>query len=270
MARRVVTAMIVSGLLVLVAAALASGPAMAQANEGIGALKGEIEALKQGQAAMRKDLEEIKKLLRRRPGARPSARRQAPAFEPLELGIAGAPFKGKADAPVTLVEFTDYQCPFCRRHFQSVMPRIEKDYVETGKVKYVMREFPIRGLHPDAPKAAEAALCAGDQGAYWAMHDLIFENPKQVRTADLEARAKRLALDGAAFSDCLATGKYRDRVRADIADGAKAGVRGTPSFFLGMTDPNDPGKIKATKMIRGAQGYETFKQAIDQLLKQPS
>ena len=268
MLHRIVTRTIVSGLLVLAVAALASGPAIAQGIEGIESLRSEIEALKQGQADMRKDLEEIKKLLRRQPSA--STRRQDRAFEPLELSIADAPFKGEADAPVTLVEFSDYQCPFCRRHFQAVMPRIVKDYVETGKVKYVMREFPIRSLHPDAPKASEAALCAGEQGGYWGMHDLIFESPRQVRTEDLEARAEKLALDVAAFSDCLATGKYEERVRADIADGSKAGVRGTPSFFLGMTDPNDTSKIKATKFIRGAQGYDNFKQAIDELLNQPS
>ncbi len=240
-------------------------PGLAQSSQETDALRAQIETLKAGQAEIQKDLAEIKKLLLERP-RQSRSQRQARSFTPLDLSVDGAPFKGQADAPVTLVEFTDYQCPFCRRHFNTVLPQLVTEYIETGKIKYVLREFPIVSLHPKAPKASEAALCAGEQGQYWGMHDLMFQNPKQLAVPDLKQGAETLGLDAAAFVDCLDGGSYTETVRTDIAEGAKAGVRGTPSFFLGQTDPANPGKIKATKFIRGAQGYAAFKKAIDELL----
>jgi protein-disulfide isomerase len=251
----------------LIAIAGAQTPAAAQSSDEIQALKSEIEALKDGQASIQKSLEDILTILE------PIKRRtqnQAQKFEPKDVDLAGATIRGSADAPVTLVEFTDYQCPFCRRHFQTTMPRILKDYVETGKVRYVLKEFPIPSLHPGAPKAAEGALCAGEQGQYWEMHDAIFQDPKAVAPDQLKERATGLGLDVADFSDCLDSGKYEKRVRDDQRAGQELGVRGTPSFLLGQTDPANPDKIKATKFIRGAQGYATFKQAIDELLKPSS
>ena len=259
-------AFLAPGVLALGLLGLAAGPALAQSADEIQALKDEIEFLKQGQADIQKSLEDIKVLLE------PLNRRrtQAQKFEPKDVDLAGAANRGSAEAPVTLVEFTDYQCPFCRRHFQTTMPRILKDYVETGKVRYVLKEFPIPSLHPGAPKAAEGALCAGDQEAYWEMHDLIFQNPKAVSPDQLKDKATDLALDVAAFSDCLDSSKYKKRVRTDQLAGRELGVRGTPSFVLGRTDPNNPDKITATKFIRGAQGYAAFKKAIDELLNQGS
>ncbi len=246
----------------------ATQPGFAQSSEETGVLAKEIESLKKGQAAIQKDLREIKKLLQQR--LRPGRTRQARPFTPKDIDLAGAAVRGAADAPVTLVEFTDYQCPFCRRHFSNVMPRIEKEYVATGKLRYMLKEFPIPSLHPGAPKAAEGALCAGAQGKYWEMHDLIFQNQRAVLPSQLKDRATELGLDVAAFSDCLDGGKYRERVQADMSAGRAAGVSGTPSFFLGRTDPKNPDKIKATKFIRGAQGYAAFKKVIDELLKQGS
>ncbi len=246
-----------------------SEPGLAQSSDEVNALRAQIETLKAGQAEIQKDLAEIKKLLLERP-RQSRSQRQARAFTPLDLAIDGAPFRGQADAPVTLVEFTDYQCPFCRRHFNTVLPQLLTEYVDTGKIKYVVKEFPIRSLHPGAPKASEAALCAGDQNQYWGMHDLIFQNPKKVAAQDLKQRAETLGLDAVAFAECLDGGSYTEKVQASIAEGSKAGVRGTPSFLLGATDPANPGKIKATKFIRGAQGYAAFKKAIDELLKPSS
>ncbi len=251
--------------------AQSSEPGLAQSSDEVNALRSQIETLKAGQAEIQKDLAEIKKLLLERPmPSRSQRQRQARSFTPLDVAIDGAPFRGQADAPVTLVEFSDYQCPYCRRHFNTVLPQLVTEYVETGKIKYVLREFPIVSLHPKAPKASEAALCAGEQGRYWGMHDLMFQNPKQLAVPDLKQSAETLGLDAAAFAECLDGGSYTEKVRTDIADGAKAGVRGTPSFFLGQTDPANPGKINATKFIRGAQGYAAFKQAIDELLKPSS
>ncbi len=264
MNRKILTAVTVA---VLIGLGAAQAPAVAQSSDEIQALKSEIEALKEGQAAIQKNLEDILTILE---PLKRRAQTQAQKFEPKDVDLAGAAVKGSADAPVTLVEFTDYQCPFCRRHFQTTMPQIVKAYVDTGKVRYVLKEFPIPSLHPDAPKAAEGALCAGDQGAYWKMHDAIFQNPRAVSPDQLKEKATALGLDVAIFSDCLDGSKYQEQVNADQRAGQKLGVRGTPSFLLGRTDPANPDKIKATKFIRGAQGYAAFKQAIDELLKPSS
>lgn len=240
-------------------------PAHAQTAEDLDALKLQIEALRQNQAAIQKDVTAIRNLLE--DVLRPA---QAGAFEPGDITVEGSPFMGEATAPVVLVEFSDYQCPFCSRHFQTVMPQIKKDYVETGKLKYVMREFPIESIHSKAFKASEAALCAGDQGQYWAMHDRIFEDQRRVDPEDLMAHADALDLEIEGFRDCLDSSAYAQKIRDDLQEGARAGVTGTPSFFVGLADPDDPTKIRASKFIRGAQPYEAFKQAIDELLQQPS
>ena len=259
-------ALLVAGALGLAAlAAAGTPPALAQSADELGALKAEIQSLKAGQAAIQKDLTAIKEMLVRATSGQ-GRERSEPPFEPQDLSIAGAATLGAADAPVTLVEFTDYQCPFCRRHSAQTKPQLVKDYVETGKLKYVLREFPLAQIHPQATKAAEAALCAGDQGRYFAMNQAFFADQRKLAPADLKAHAEGLGLDVAGFSECLDGGKYAQRVQKDLADGIKAGVRGTPTFFLGLTDPADATKIRATKALRGAQSYAAFKQAIDELL----
>ena len=239
-------------------------PLTAQTDE-LQSLRWEVDGLKAGQQAIQKELAEIKKLLK---AQRPQPRRAA-AFQPQDVSIKDAPFLGPADAKVTLVEFTDYQCPFCRRHFTKVMPEIRKEYVDTGKVKYVMRQFPL-SMHSRATKASEAALCAGDQGKYWEVHSRIFDNQRKLSDADLMAHAEAESLDTATFKACLDDGRYTEQVKSDTSDGSKAGVRGTPSFLLGLTDPANPDKIKATQFIRGAQAFDAFKTKIDELLTDPS
>ena len=145
------------------------------------------------------------------------------------------------------------------------MPQIEKDYIETGKVKYVVRDFPLESIHPQAFKAHEAANCAGEQGKYWEMHNRLFANQRALGLKALPGHAKAIGLDLPTFEVCLSSGKHSSEIRADLEEGIKAGVRGTPSFLLGLTEPNSS-KIKATQLIRGAQPYSRFKQAIDKLL----
>lgn len=200
--------------------------------------------------------------------AKPSAQDTARPVDakPRVLSIAGAPYLGKRDAPLTLVEFSDYQCPYCSRHATQTMPQIVQTYVETGKLKYVQREFPLAKLHPSAPKAAEAALCAGDQGKYWDMHDQLYKNQHQLDRDDLATHAETIGLDMAGFATCLDGNKYTQRVQSDIEDGAKAGVKATPSFFLGLTDTDDPNQIKDIIYYQGAHPYKVFQSAIDQLL----
>lgn len=242
-------------------------PGFAQPSEELKALQREIEALKQGQTAIQKDLQELKELLRARPAApAPTPARAPDEPQDVVLSIDSAPFKGDKDAKLTLVEFSDYQCPFCARHFRQTLPQLESEYVKTGKLRYVLRDFPIASLHPQAAKGHEAAYCAGEQGKYWGMHTRLFSNPRSMAPADLTGHAKALGLDLPAFQACADGGKYAELVRKHTEEGEKAGVRGTPTFFLGFAEPSDPTKVKAVRVLRGAYPYAAFKDAIEKLL----
>ena len=231
-----------------------------QQGEELKDLKKDIGTLKEDQKTILKELDEIKKLLQAKPAA-------AQLVQPVdvELSVDGDPFKGDKNAPLTLVEFSDFQCPFCGQYVRQTLPQIENEYIKTGKVKYVFRDFPLQSIHKDAFKAAEAAQCAGAQGKYWEMHDLLFNNQKALSPDNLSSYAKDLALDLSKFKECLDSGKSADGIRKDLEEGQKSGMKGTPSFFLGYTDPNSQ-KIKAKKFIRGATPYPTFKEAIEGLL----
>jgi protein-disulfide isomerase len=264
MKRRTWAAWAISGMLVLVLAR----PAAAQSGDDLRELGKEVEALKAGQTAIQKDLQEIKGLLQAPQAARaPAPQAGPPPIEPANvlLSLEGAPFKGDKAAKVTVVEFTDYQCPFCSRHFRQTWPQLDQEYVKTGKVKFFLRDLPLEALHPLAFKAAEATHCAADQGKYWEMHDRLFSHQEALGRKDLSGHAEALGLDVGAFDKCLDSDKPAERIRKDVADSEKAAARGTPIFYLGVTEPNSS-SIKAVAVIRGARPYAVFKQAIDGLL----
>ena len=246
---------------------LIAGPALARTSDELKALKQEVQTLQQGQEKMQKDLEEIKKLLQQAPRAAPAAAPARPAFKPTDIQLSEVPYRGEYDAPVTLIEFSDYQCPYCKRHANAVMPPLIESYVDTGKVRFVMREYPIENLHRRAIPASEAALCAGDQGNYWGMHDALFTDQKANTDEQFQQMAASLDLDPAAFSECMESDKFMDQIRADMVEGQKLGISGTPSFVVGLTDPEDPSKVHLTKFIRGAQSLASFSAAMDELLK---
>ena len=141
---------------------------------------------------------------------------------------------------------------------------MDKEYIQTGKVKYVLRDLPLEAIHPYAMKAAEATHCAGDQGKYWEMHDRLFANQRELSRPDLTKHAQALGLNVTTFDQCLDTGKSLPRIRKDMADAEKLQANGTPTFFLGLTDANGA-QIKGTRMV-GALPYQSFKEAIDRLL----
>lgn len=238
--------------------------AMAGTKEELQALRSEVEALQQGQEQIQKDLAEIKKLLEQ--GARAPAAGPKP-FEPTDIEIGEVAYKGANDAPVTLIEYSDYQCPYCKRHATAVMPELIKSYVDSGKVRFIMREYPIPNLHPRATAASEAALCARDQGQYWGMHDLLFADQRAMADQNFKDHAASMGLDVEAFSACLESDAHMVQIRADQAEGQKLGISGTPSFVVGLTDSDDPDTVHLTKFIRGAQPFATFSAAIDDLLK---
>ena len=175
------------------------------------------------------------------------------------------PVLGKASATITLIECTDFQCPFCSRHFTQTFPQIKKDYIDTGKVKYVSRDFPL-SFHPNAQKASEAAECAKEQNKYWEMHDKLFiaqEEWSNLAAADAAKKFKEyaasLGLPAASYASCLDTGKTAAEVKKDLADGSASGIDGTPGFWILGPDGKN-------QKISGAYPFDTFKKAFDDLL----
>jgi protein-disulfide isomerase len=185
---------------------------------------------------------------------------EAGKFPP--LSFPGATAMGAASAPVVVMEFSDFHCPFCRRHATTVLPRLKRDYVETGKVLYVFRHFPLDS-HPDAPAAGAAAACAGRQGKFWEMHDRLFATPSRAMAADIAREAHASGFDLAQFRACVDQDGPSD-VRADTALGQKLGISGTPAFVLGTN--NGGNSMAPVSSISGADTYETFAKAIDALL----
>jgi protein-disulfide isomerase len=143
------------------------------------------------------------------------------------------------------------------------MPQIEKDYINTGKIKYVFMDFPLP-MHGQAMKASEATLCAGDHDKFWEMHDRLFTNQNALSPEALSNYAESLGLDTAQFKECLDSGKQAARIKAAMAEGQKAGITGTPGFLFGFIGAD--GKVKATEKISGAVPYANFKATIDEML----
>ncbi len=182
---------------------------------------------------------------------------------PVDVDTSNAVSIGAADAPVVLVEFTDFQCPYCSRHFAETYPQLVANYVDTGLVRYVFMDFPLTSIHPQAQLAAEAARCANDQAAYIEMHDMLFSRQdawsgRGDAASVFTGFAGELGLDEAAFSDCLLSGRHTEAVQIELAQGERLGVNGTPAFFLNG------------HFISGAQPYSVFQGAIDSLLAEQS
>lgn len=159
--------------------------------------------------------------------------------------------KGDASAPVTIIEFSDFQCPFCGRFFEDALPQIEDKYVKTGKVKFVYRDFPLESIHPQARPAAEAAECAHEQGKFWEFHDKLFANQQGLSVDNFKKWAQELGLESTQFNDCVDSKKYADEVSKDLADGSAAGVSGTPAFFVNGHE------------LSGAQPFSAFEAVIE-------
>jgi len=158
--------------------------------------------------------------------------------------------KGDPNAPVTIVEFSDFECPFCGRFYSQTLSEIDEKYIKTGKVKFVYRDFPL-SFHPQAQKSAEAAECAGEQDKFYEMHDLLFENGVQGGVSAFKGFASEIGLDTAEFNECLDSGEMESEVKKDFLDGQKAGIQGTPGFIING------------KLVSGAQPFSVFEQIIE-------
>jgi len=170
-------------------------------------------------------------------------------------------FLGKQNAPVTIIEFSDYQCPFCRTFWRDSLPQIKKEYIDTGKVKFVYRDYPL-SFHAGAKPAAIASECSREQSKFWEMHDKIFnEQDKRGQGTinftndDLKKWAAEIGLNSGKFNQCFDSGKYEVEVQKDFNDGSTAGVTGTPAFFING------------RLVVGAQPYAAFKAIIEEEFK---
>lgn len=165
------------------------------------------------------------------------------------------PTLGDPSASVTLVEFADFQCPFCEKFFQTAEKEIIEKYVKTGKAKLVYRDFPLSSIHPFAQKSAEAGECANEQGKFWQYHDFLYEHQNDLSLANLKIWAKDLGLNSGQFNVCLDTGKYEKEVEGDLNAGIAAGVEGTPATFVNG------------RLVSGAVPFAQFQAAIEVELK---
>jgi len=181
----------------------------------------------------------------------------------ISISLDDDPVKGDPNAPITIVEFSDFQCPFCAKFHSTTLPQLEANYIDSGKVKFVYRDFPIQSIHPNAVPAAIASECADEQGMFWEYHDLVFENQKKwqglsgrIMVDTFEQYALELGLNTSNFNTCLESAKYADEVTKDLQDGTSYGVTGTPGFFVGN---DELGYVK----IIGAQPYPVFERLIE-------
>ncbi len=166
----------------------------------------------------------------------------------VEVGYDPARIKGNPKAPITIVEFSDFQCPYCKVAEATLNDLLTK---YNGRVKLAFRDFPLRTMHAQAQSAAEASRCAGDQGKFWEYHDALFADQSKLNGAGLTETALKLGLDAKSFQSCLAAGKFKAQIDQDVQDGAKAGVSGTPGFFINGV------------FVSGAQSKAEFERIID-------
>jgi protein-disulfide isomerase len=255
----------VAALLLLVAL---SSPRLAAGGGQGEDLRRRMDALEAGQKEILKQLQEMKTLLQQsRPPTPAQQPPPPPALPSQPVSLAGAASRGSASAKLTIVEFSDFQCPFCGRYARETFEQINKEYVATGKVRYLFRQYPIEKLHPNAFKAAIAAECAQQQGRFWEMHDRLFANQQALSDVELLNSAKAVGMNSTAFQTCVTQPGVTGKIRLDLDEGARAGITGTPTFFMGVVQKD--GKLKVLRKVPGAAPFATFKSAIDTLLASP-
>lgn len=234
-------------LLVAMGVSLAFAAPSAQAKDD-----GDVPITREEAGAILEELKQIRQVLERieKQGV---SRRQPTGPTTAKVSAKGRPVLGSDDAPVTIVEFTDYQCPFCKRFAENTLPQLQKKYIDTGKVRLVIKDMPL-GFHKDARKAAQAAHCAGEQGRFWEMHKLLYANNRQLQSDKLADYARQAGAERKKFEACLAAGKYLQQIDADALEAQKAGLTGTPSFVIGKTTSD----TISGEVIRGAQPLTGF------------
>ncbi len=215
------------------------------------------EGISRDQAnAILQELKAIHQLLERQASAAANAQQQAPVKVKMKVE-SGSQILGRDDAPVTIVEFSDYQCPFCRRYHGTAFADLKKYYIDTGKVRYVIRDFPL-DIHPNASNAALASRCAGEQNQFWAMRELMLAASADLSPDSITKFGTQLNLDAAKFHACMDVKRYSADIQRDVAAASSLGINATPSFIIGKTAKD---QIEGVR-IAGALSYPALEAAI--------
>jgi len=210
--------------------------------------------------AILNELRQIRQLLERQMANNAAAAQKPPAPIKAKLDLSGVNMLGSKDAPLTLVEFTDYQCPFCQHFHTTVFNDLKKNYVDTGKLRFYSRDLPL-DIHSNALRAAEAARCAADQGQFWALRDAMGSNPDKLDMESLAGFAGGLKMDVGAFRSCVQSEKYKNAVQTDTLEALKIGADGTPAFVIGRSTPEG---VDGELMV-GAMPYPMFEEKLKAL-----
>jgi protein-disulfide isomerase len=216
------------------------------------------QAILQELREIRRVLEKIERQGQNRPAQAPDTPKTASVTIGKDTTMLGA-----RDAPVTVVEFTDYQCPFCKRFIQSTFPLLKRDFIDTGKVRWIVRDLPL-GFHPNANKAAQAAHCAGEQGKFWEMRDTLFRNNANLGIEQLPGYAREIGLDGDTFDACLSSDRHQAQIDQDSQEANRIRITGTPSFIIGKAT----GDTVSGQLVIGAQAPAVFTAAIQRIIDQ--
>ncbi len=182
-----------------------------------------------------------------------------PAAPRVKLSAKGAQMLGDKDAPITVIEFTDYQCPYCRQFHATTFGELKKKYIDTGKVRFFRRDMPL-DFHADAMRAAMAGRCAADQKRFWDLRDVMAANPDKLDMKSLVKAAESLKLDVKAFRECVESEKYKNAVQTDIMDASRIGADGTPTFVVGKSTPTGVDG----ELLVGALPFEDFEKTLKQ------
>src|SRR6267378_1767641 len=220
----------------------------------LSALRTDVRALQAEQQQIITRLDELKQLLQA--NAQPAPRISS-------LSVRGETFRGDSGAHVAIIEYADFECPYCGEYERKVFPQILSDYIEPGKVKYFYRDLPLP-MHARAFPAARAARCAGEQGKYWEMHDSLFAKQMALSAPALLDRAQTLGLDKAKFTECQSSEKYTADIQKNLSDAQNMQIEGTPTFFIGVVESG--GDVTIKKRFQGAAPFDVFKTQLDALL----
>ena len=253
------------GLALACVLAVSPAPTGAQSAADYQALRKEMDLLRERLTALQREVDTLKSTRAAVP--QPVAPGTAQPIQPVDivLNLSKAPLRGSASATLTIAEVSDFECPFCGRFARDTGPALVKQYVDTGKVRWAFVHLPLP-IHRLAFKASEAAACAGDQGKFWEMHDVLFaKQGTALAPAFLPGKAEALGLNQSTFNSCLESARHAPAVQAHIDMMRPFGVTGTPTFFIGTLDPKT-GVLQAKRRIIGAKPLAVFQQAFDELL----
>ena len=226
-------------------------------------LQQQNEQILQELRAIRQLMEKLAGPLNGQPGGPVPTAAAAPVNDNVKLANVTGYVLGKADAPLTMVEFTDLQCPFCRQFHTQAFEQIKKEYIDTGKLRYISRDFPLDSIHPYALAAARASRCAADQGKFWEMRHAILVNNATLSNEVFATFAGDLKMNVNTFKTCTAdTAKFQAEIQKDLTEGSGVGIQGTPSFVIGKTSANG---LDGVRFV-GAQPFPAFDAKLKELL----